>query len=102
MTGPSISERAKGAVSSIDTFMRACHPYRPIERVPASIADVREVAEILLDLARAVEANHASILLAHQGPFFNGTESHCLCGHPVQSAEEWAAHVNQKLEDGAA
>lgn len=47
-------------------------------------------------------APRTAILLEHQGPFFDGTgESRCLCGHPVASGEEWAAHVNQKLEDGA-
>ena len=45
--------------------------------------------------------NATDILVLHQGPFFNGTESHCLCGHPVASGGEWAAHVNQALEDGA-
>ena len=45
--------------------------------------------------------NATAILAKHQGPFFSGTGSRCQCGHPVKSAEEWAAHVNQKLEDGA-
>ncbi len=43
----------------------------------------------------------ASILLKHQGPYFNGVESRCSCGYLVRSSDEWAAHVAQALEDGA-
>ena len=46
-------------------------------------------------------APRTAILAAHQGPFFNGTDERCGCGHPVASGKEWAAHVNQNLEDGA-
>lgn len=88
-------------VDAVVARVRAACGYRRAVRVPASMQEVLELAEILRDSLRRDE-QRADILVLHQGPFFDGTgESHCLCGHPVQSAEEWAAHVNQKLEDGA-
>jgi hypothetical protein len=62
--------------------------------------EVLDLAVIVRDLVGG--ERRAGVLVLHQGPFFRGTESHCQCGHPVKSAEEWAAHVNQKLEDGNA
>ncbi|MGV0805783.1 hypothetical protein [Mycolicibacterium setense] len=88
----------------VDAFVagvKAACGYRRAARVPASMQEVLDLAEILRDSLRRDE-QRAAILVLHQGPFFNGTgESHCLCGHPVGSGKEWAAHVNQVLEDGA-
>jgi hypothetical protein len=44
-------------------------------------------------------SERAAVLAKHQGPFFNGTESRCLCGYPVASGDEWAVHVDQVLEE---
>lgn len=55
MPEPTIAERADAIVAGLDGFMRTCHRYRSPERVPASVADVREVAELVRDFARSVE-----------------------------------------------
>ena len=98
MTELKVSERAAGTVASIDTYMRTCHLYRSAERVPASMADIRGIAELVRDLARAVERTPASsLLIKHQGPFFNGADMRCGCGELVQDAEAWAIHAIEQL-----
>ncbi len=86
-------------VDALVAGVKAACGYRRAVRVPASMQEVLDLAAIVRDLVGGEQ--RAEALVLHQGPFFNGTESRCQCGHPVQSAEEWAAHVNQKLEDGA-
>ncbi|TGB37910.1 hypothetical protein [Mycolicibacterium peregrinum] len=98
MTDPTIAERAEGAVSSIDTYMRTCHPYRSAERVPATMADVRGLAELVRDLSRSAEQQPASaVLVKHQGPFFTGVEMRCGCGEVVEDALAWAAHAIEQM-----
>lgn len=98
MTEPTIAERAEGAMASIDTYMRTCHPYRSAERVPASMADIRGIAELVRDLAHTVERTPASsVLVKHQGPFFNGADMRCGCGELVEDAKAWAAHAIDQM-----
>lgn len=85
-------------VDALVARVRAACGYRRAVRVPASMQEVLDLAEIVRDL---VGGERAGVLVLHQGPFFRGTESRCQCGHPAASGEEWAAHVNQVLEDGA-
>lgn len=87
-------------VDALVARVRAACGYRRAVRVPASMQEVLDLAEIVRDHLRRNE-QRAGVLVLHQGPFFRGTESRCQCGYPVQSGEEWAAHVNQVLEDGA-
>ena len=102
MTGLSISARADDWANQFQAALDSLPAYSPHRsRTSLSVQSGITLARMLADLARVVEANHAGVLLEHQGPFFNGTDERCGCGHPVKSAEEWAAHVNQKLEDGA-
>lgn len=35
----------------------------------------------------------AAVLVAHQGPFFNGVDERCSCGQPVRDGRDWAEHV---------
>lgn len=98
MTEPTMSERADALASRVKA---ACGPYRRRAQVPASMAEVLELAELVRNLARTAEQKPASamasILLEHQGPFFNGTESQCSCGLWVKSAEDWSEHVAELI-----
>lgn len=43
-----------------------------------------------------------SILLEHQGPFFNGVDERCSCGQLVSGGKGWAEHVASLLPSTAA
>lgn len=39
----------------------------------------------------------ASVLLAHQGPFWDGIHSRCGCRRILLGAQEWAEHLQEVL-----
>lgn len=103
MTEPTIAEQADAIVARLKRTVPA---YRPPETVAPSVVPLIELAQLVGKLARRGELPRpaeavTSILLEHQGPFFNGADLRCGCRHRVATAIEWAEHVNQALGGGA-
>ncbi|OFB37944.1 hypothetical protein BA059_16740 [Mycolicibacterium sp. (ex Dasyatis americana)] len=98
MTAPSIATQANAIAERLKQSVPA---YQPPETVAPSVVPLIELAELVGELARRGEQQPAetvtSILLEHQGPFFNGAESQCSCGLWVKTAGGWAAHVARAL-----
>ncbi|MDV7192625.1 hypothetical protein [Mycolicibacterium fortuitum] len=57
-TPAAVAARADVIVAGLDRYMRTCHPYRSAGRVAASVADVRQVTELVGALARIIEGRN--------------------------------------------
>lgn len=44
-----------------------------------------------------MSADLAGVLLAHQGPFWDGIHSRCGCRRILLGAQEWAEHLQEVL-----